>query len=134
MWRQNVLLLSFALYLAYSNTALAASSDSNLDEWDEFVPNGDGTISYQVHVRNNGTDRTCCQVEFQWMDTRFSKHTDRQAICVYPGHDEWTGAKAVTGGIGCTTTFPPTNETSTIVCIEGGATFKFKYRVYGCHP
>ena len=128
--RSSALALVFLFRLTIPADCAPRGIDSDLETWDEFQPNGDGTVSYQVHVRNNGETLTCCQIDFDWMDTRFAIHKDRRAICVYPGHDEWEGAAAVTGGVGCRNSFDNKTE-----CSSGGSSFKFTYRVHDCrHP
>jgi hypothetical protein len=135
--KRGIFSLVMLLGLYSAEQAIAeGNAASSLEIYDEFVPNGNGTVSYQVHLRNHGEQRTCCQVSYDWMDTRFAVHQDQQAICVYPGHDEWVGAQAVTGGVGCIHTFGGKDkngvDTSALACSSGGSGFKFKYRVHDC--
>ena len=46
---------------------------SDLEHRSEFVPNGDGTVSYRIYVRNNGIVRYCCFVEYYYMDFLFQR-------------------------------------------------------------
>lgn len=107
--------------------------------WSEFAPTGQGTVEYQVHVRNLSKERIMCQVELDWMNTYFQKRADRIAIVVYGGRENWVAVQPVTGGVGCTRSFGSIDSDTgqknylvdTVTC-SSGVQFKFQFRLDQC--
>lgn len=105
-----------------------------IHDWSSFNPNGDLTVGFRAHLRNNTDHEICCQVEFHFHHPSYGDQQMVRNICVSPGKENWDGPRSVTGGVGCLHTWGSDDDhPDKTICIDKQM-FKNDYQIISCSP